>query len=380
MTPPAEVKDAGYDESRTSPSLNKPPPAFSSPTSPGISEREGSQSLPSPQSPTSIYDPTSYFGARPPACKLNHGQERSRSPASLSYISTSDVRNESRTLIVRSLAPRVALYASPDTDEIVTAKGIRGGLSALLRPYGERVPGNVVIRDSHGISKAWNDFGIRISDASHIAGEQSALENSNNLNGSALFRKSNPAIVDAGTDTVLHHLLDQTLHTSRTTQNGASRNDSLHTFQPSSSTIFLDFLRTLLSSNPTVPYEIFDHPVACLVAVSSRNQAPIETLRQLYAATGRNNPKMPVWIGTEYLRYYILVHDEDHDDIAKSTALFDLMKRHFGLHCHLLRLRSSHCVATDDDSIQIPQIEWVSSYENQASLKREGKWSFILTV
>lgn len=107
-----------------------------------------------------------------------------------------------------------------------------------------------------------------------------------------------------------------------------------------------------------VPYETFCHPVACIVAVSSHNPSPIETLRQLYNESGR---RIPAFVGPEYLRYYVLIHDEENDDITKSTALFDLMKRHFGLHCHLLRLRSSHCVQSDDDSIEVPPSSWLTA-------------------
>jgi hypothetical protein len=65
------------------------------------------------------------------------------------------------------------------------------------------------------------------------------------------------------------------------------------------------------------------------------------------------------------------VHDEDRDDISESTKLYDQMKRHFGLHCHLLRLRSNQCVVTDDDSVQVPECEWLSPSERL--LGRAGK-------
>ena len=64
-----------------------------------------------------------------------------------------------------------------------------------------------------------------------------------------------------------------------------------------------------------------------------------------------------------------LVHDEEQDDISKSITLFEQMKRHFGLHCHLLRLRSSECVSSDDDSIQLPRCEWLSASEEFAEIQ-----------
>lgn len=124
------------------------------------------------------------------------------------------------------------------------------------------------------------------------------------------------------------------------------------------------FLSRLLSATAFSPHETFLHPVACVIAISSRNQTPIETLRQLYAQTAQGSKVSAPFVNPEYLRYYVLVHDEDRDDIVKSSALFDQMKRHFGLHCHLLRLRSDECLPTDDDSVETPACEWLSPAED----------------
>jgi hypothetical protein len=78
-----------------------------------------------------------------------------------------------------------------------------------------------------------------------------------------------------------------------------------------------------------------------------------------------------MWVNSEYLRYYVLVHDEERDDITKSMNLFEQMKRHFGLHCHLLRLRSSQCVLTDDDSVELPPCEWISAAEELARIEAQ---------
>ncbi|KAI5281001.1 hypothetical protein KEM54_003467 [Ascosphaera aggregata] len=133
---------------------------------------------------------------------------------------------------------------------------------------------------------------------------------------------------------------------------------------PFASPIYKLFLRRLLAVNIATPHETFAHPVATVIAISSRTPAPLETLRALYAQTSTGDRQPPPWMYPDYLRYYILVHDEDHDDIAASTALFDQMKRHFGLHCHLLRLRSTQCVVTDDDSIPVPPTEFMTATED----------------
>jgi hypothetical protein len=106
-----------------------------------------------------------------------------------------------------------------------------------------------------------------------------------------------------------------------------------------------------------------------VIAISSRNPHPIEALRNLYDESSRGEKRLPLWVNNEYLRYYVLVHDEERDDITKSMTLFEQMKRHFGLHCHLLRLRSSECVATDDDSVQLPRCEWLAAPEEISEIQ-----------
>lgn len=53
----------------------------------------------------------------------------------------------------------------------------------------------------------------------------------------------------------------------------------------------------------------------------------------------------------------------------RSTALFDQMKKHFGIHCHLLRLRSGgRTVVTDDDAVVFPTVNWRSAAEELADI------------
>jgi hypothetical protein len=129
------------------------------------------------------------------------------------------------------------------------------------------------------------------------------------------------------------------------------------------------YLRRLLSGMPLACHESFAHPVACVIAISSRNPAPIEALQKLYRETTQGERSLPPWVDGDYLRYYILVHDEETGDITKSMALFEQMKRNFGLHCHLLRLRSTQSAETDDDSIPLPRSDWMTAAEELADIE-----------
>ncbi|KAJ5737014.1 uncharacterized protein N7483_002139 [Penicillium malachiteum] len=257
-----------------------------------------------------------------------------------------DGSEDIRSLVIRAFSPTIAIHASEDTDHLVRNKGFKGGFWELVRPYGETVSGKVVIRDSVGSSRAWEDYGVRFVDLKGFgrapAGRESGRES---------------------TLTQMEELLDQELD-SRERMLGASIPSKDALGVPVASPLWKLLLRQILSANPAAPHETFCHPVASVIAISSRNTAPLEALRQLYAESSTGAKRLPDWVHQEYLRYYVLVHDEERDDITESTKLYDQMKRHFGLHCHLLRLRSSQCVVTDDDSVQVPTCEWLSPQEH----------------
>ena len=347
---PAHQRDIAYSKSRHS---------LSSSTSALLTPSELR-----PQSHESL----SYNGRNHPVCIRDDGQE-------------------ARTIILRSFAPRVVVYASTDAEEFARNKGFKDGLTSLLRPYGERLQGKVVIRDSVGGSKAWEDFGMRFVDSRRIYNfnpDQSRNESSENANGSSKDDlnsfKDNETLesqdLEGAIDQVLHHYSQhRDMNTSCSAMEYSGIDRKSH--EGRLSTVYARYLRKLLSTTTIAPYETFSHPVACIIAVSSHHPAPIEALRELYVDTGRGNCQIPPWVGTEYLRYYVLIHDEGKDHITKSTALFDLMKRHFGLHCHLLRLRGSQCIQTDDDSRVVPHIKWPSAEEEMDQSRVRGEHVFV---
>ncbi|KAH8912567.1 hypothetical protein BR93DRAFT_922532 [Coniochaeta sp. PMI_546] len=268
-------------------------------------------------------------------------------------------------LVLKSFVPHVAVYGSQDVDELVREKGIEGGLWGLLRPFGERVQGRVSVRDSIGGSKSWDDFSVRFVRFGEGVEEPEPLGGGPGLrspppgtvNGAP--RNSNRvAQVEAVVDRHLSYAEDAFMgheHPTTPVRQGLDVD--------ATSPYYSLYLRRLLSGIPLAAHETFAHPVASVIAISSRNPAPIETLRRLYTETSQGERRLPVWVDPEYLRYYVLVHDEERSDITKSMALFEQMKRHLGLHCHMLRLRSSQSAETDDDSIPLPRSEWMTPGE-----------------
>lgn len=240
---------------------------------------------------------------------------------------------------MRAFSPVVAVYASEDTDELARGKGFNG-FAQMVRPFGERITGKVVVRDSVGASRAWDDFGVYLLDIGQIV-QQAAR----------------PVVTNAeGLEELLETYMDDSADDEDARLGGMSP-------------YYKIFLSRLLSTKQVSPHETFVHPVACVIAISSSEPTPIERLRHLYQQTSQGNRALPSYANPEYLRYYVLVHDEDRDDFTKSSALFDQMKRHFGLHCHLLRIRSQVCLPSDDGSVEVPTCEWYSTADDMARLE-----------
>lgn len=258
---------------------------------------------------------------------------------------------------MRSFSPVVGVYASADTDDLVKQKGLKGGFWDLIRPFGEDIHGKITIRDSAGLNQECEDFGVHFMDFGGAVQNRAPEASSSGRDSSPLAQ--------------VEEVLDKQLDSTDDPLDGSVRPKDLFNL-PSTSSIYKLFLRRLLSASPVSSHETFRHPVACVIAISSRNHAPLESLRKLYADTNNGDKKVPPWVHPDYLRYYVLVHDEDRDDITESTKLYDQMKRHFGLHCHLLRLRSNQCVVTDDDSVRVPQCEWLSPSEHLLGVGHTG--------
>ncbi|KAG9202925.1 hypothetical protein G6514_003706 [Epicoccum nigrum] len=356
-SPASSLSDLPYR--RSNPSLSK---LFESTTSISTSN---SNSRPSSgtATPTATTVPGSVFspGSR---------SSGTRTPTSL----PPGVSDEYRTLIQRAFVPHVAVLADAETEALIRGKGVDGGLLELLRPFGEQVPGKVTIRDSIGASKSHDDFGVR------FVGVEDAYPDLRG--GQRASTESTRRPRRTGGDVAqIEEVVDRHLQYSEFNHQGPGPNpnpnaDYLNKGEPEAhvegagSPFYTLYLRRLLSGLPIVPHETFAHPVAGIIAISSSNPHPIEELRRLYNRQHDGDLRFPQWVENDFLRYYVLVHDEENGDIAKSNQTFDSMKRHFGLHCHLLRLKSQECIPSDDDSVRLPTCEWMSAGEELAEIQK----------
>lgn len=229
--------------------------------------------------------------------------------------------------MLRAFAPHVAVHVSDDTNDLAREKGF-ADFKEMLRPYGEDIQGRITIRDSQGISSSYDDYGIRFVSLNDVAasGEKWETGASRAVNGSSSSgeKPEKGNVFQGGSIDEVEELVN--MHMERAEELiGAGLSPSSD--GAAGRSFYMLYLRRLLSALPLSPHETFSHPVACVIAISSRNTAPIETLRNLYTSGSR--VPLPAYVNTDYLRYYVLVHDEDRDDIKKSVCLHTT--RSFGI-------------------------------------------------
>lgn len=265
----------------------------------------------------------------------------------------------------------IAIYAAPETDELARRKGFRHGLRQLVQPFGEKLDNKVVIHDSAGSSRAWNDFGVRFVNLDYALASASP-----SLTTTTATATSSPKNTTSSQALLaqLEKLTEAYAAEAEETLQQDARNEDSPTspVSPFSSPGYGMLMRRLLTANAIIPHETFAHPVACVIAISPSTPQPLESLRRLYAQTNGGEKSLPSYVFPEYLRYYLLVHDEDRDDLKQSIALYDQMRRSFGLNCHMLRLRSIQCVKTDDDSVPFPQSEFLTPQEDLDKRAEDG--------
>lgn len=116
------------------------------------------------------------------------------------------------------------------------------------------------------------------------------------------------------------------------------------TVSTNSDNIYESFLSGILKHHALVPYCTFQHPVAFILATTTKHADPVSELARLaqevsfpdaYAKRAYMNAT-PNYV----LRYYVLVHDANDGDMDHARNLLEKAKRAHGIHCALLIINS----------------------------------------
>lgn len=107
-------------------------------------------------------------------------------------------------------------------------------------------------------------------------------------------------------------------------------------------TWFQYFNKELVRAVSFSDHEAFDHPVACLLVVSSKDEEPLNKFVDLF----NTNQLPPLFndgaMDTKILKHFLLLHDNQDGPSENATKILTGMRSTFGLHdCRLLCINSS---------------------------------------
>ncbi|XP_021845470.1 uncharacterized protein [Spinacia oleracea] len=121
------------------------------------------------------------------------------------------------------------------------------------------------------------------------------------------------------------------------------------------------FNQELIQVSSFSDHETFDHPVACLLVVSSNDEMPINKFVDFF-----NTDKLPSLLNDgamdpKILKHYIILHDNQDGPPEKASKILSEMKNTFGSNeCQLLCINSSQ-----GGSVESPVNSWSSCKLNK---------------
>ncbi|KAL7096493.1 hypothetical protein ACP275_10G083100 [Erythranthe tilingii] len=125
---------------------------------------------------------------------------------------------------------------------------------------------------------------------------------------------------------------------------------------------FQDFNKELVDAVSFSEHEAFDHPVACLVAVSSKDKDPIDKFVDLFNANQLPSLLNDGAMDPKILKYFLLIHDNQDGLVEKATGILSEMRNAFGANdCRLL------CINSSADGAEEHQESPWASYKNGTS-------------
>ncbi|KAL0374799.1 UNVERIFIED_CONTAM: Trafficking protein particle complex subunit [Sesamum radiatum] len=129
---------------------------------------------------------------------------------------------------------------------------------------------------------------------------------------------------------------------------------------------FQNFNKELIDVVAFSEHEAFDHPVACLVVVSSKDKDPIDKFVDLF-----NTNQLPPLLNDgamdpKILKYFLLVHDNQDGMLEKASGILTEMRSTFGANdCRLL------CINSSGDGAEEHQENLWASYKTSMSNNKQ---------
>lgn len=210
-----------------------------------------------------------------------------------------------------SLSPHVCVLSSPDLESVLASASLPP-LPQVLQSFSP-LP-NVTTRTTSLTSVTHSSFTIRFSDLVEIeAGckEDGEVRASRTLDwiGARIAKRSARWVEDT---------------------------ERVQAGEKVGRTPWWDELRRCVEGDH-VPSRIegWNHPIAVILAVSTTAPNPLQAVTALHS----RQLELPPWVDSTYLKYTLIVHPENSPlSDEEAGALFNAVKKQYGLHAHLLPL------------------------------------------
>ncbi len=241
------------------------------------------------------------------------------------------VSNHCKQIIATSFAPRISLITSEDVDLLTRETGSGySNLQQLLQFFGDSIKGKITIKDAKLISRTREKMSLRFINPTY---DNKSYNNSattrSDYYGNRLFNE--------------YELSQLMTHFIKKTEELAALSTSLEQHWGIRNSIYLKFFSKICATTTDpgleiVPFETFNHPVACVIAISSRCPDPLQTASLLLEKSKQN---IPEFIHPNFLRTILYIHDESSSDIdseKKSKLIIDQLRAKYGNNAFMIRI------------------------------------------
>ncbi|KAG0344580.1 Trafficking protein particle complex 8, partial [Podila humilis] len=225
-----------------------------------------------------------------------------------------------RELVSKVMSPRIAVVASQGANQLCQANHLTS-VADLFRPFGENIEGRVTVHSSVGLPVAIDNFTLRFAEMDQLE-EPDAKTSERWL--AEIVRASASNFQDRFQIASAKQITPEYLNA-----------------QPEKVYPWYSKYRDLFFMTGGVSdHETFEHPVACVIAVSSLSPDAVNEIHQL------NNMSTPsivfekTFMDPTLLKYYILIHDCSKGNLDNAMETLERMRRTFGLNCNILKINS----------------------------------------
>ncbi|KAJ3048861.1 Trafficking protein particle complex 8 [Rhizophlyctis rosea] len=226
-----------------------------------------------------------------------------------------------RAFVTRLFTPLVGVCASQDADDLARLNNLPS-VADLLQPFGENLNAKVGVTDSQGHNTTLDGFSIRFANVNNLERFDAKLVNTvvgDYLRSHDDAKQKFPAI------------------RNKTDAEETFERESVDNLTP----WYAAYRNYICKYAGFSEHDTLNHPVACLVVVSTSNPDPIGTAAQLFREGNLPSVYDRGFLDPAILKHYLLLHDPASAPDVDVEAIFQQLKQTVGMTaCHMLQINS----------------------------------------